>query len=128
MPKATRHCGAISRVTMHIDRLKYFLAERIAIQRKKDAGEPYPWTDDPVLRVGKFCHAERERDRTTRWIAENWREPHKDDPSLIVAMCIARRINHVPTLAEIGYPLPYSDEIGNKLIARHARGEPCSDQ
>src|SRR5262249_55290761 len=90
--------------------------------------EPWPWTDDPILRDGKFCHVERERDRTTRWITEHWRNPHADDPDLIVALAIARRINHVPTLSELGYPLPWSHEIGERLIARRERGDACSDQ
>jgi hypothetical protein len=110
---------------MQIDRLRYFLSERVSIQRKKDAGEPWPWTTDEILRDGIFCHIERERDRTTRWIIENWREPHADDPHLIVALAIARLINRPATLAEIGFPLPWSDEIGDRLIARYKRGEPC---
>ena len=37
--------------------------ERIRYRRM--AGEPYPWTTDPVLREWRFCNVHREHDRTT---------------------------------------------------------------
>jgi alpha-glutamyl/putrescinyl thymine pyrophosphorylase clade 1 len=106
--------------------LLYFIAERLAVQEKKDAGAPRPWTNDPILDEGKFCHIERERDRTTVWIRKNWREPHADDPDLWFAMCVARRINHWPTLAKIGFPVPFDVERFLAIMrAREARGEAC---
>ena len=43
-------------------------------------------------------------DRTTRWIADNWRTPHVDDPDVWFAMVIARFVNWPDTLAALGYP------------------------
>ena len=111
---------------MQTEALLYFIAERLAVQHKKDAGEPRPWTNDPILDEGKFCHIERERDRTTACIRENWREPHADNPDLWFAMSVARRINHWPTLAEIGFPVPWNAEQFLAIMrAREAHGESC---
>lgn len=42
-----------------------FVAERMKIFYKKAAGEPFPWTEDPILRAGRFTQAYRELDRTS---------------------------------------------------------------
>ena len=106
---------------MQTESLLYFIAERLAVQHKKDAGEPRPWTNDPILDEGKFCHIERERDRTTARIREKWREPHADNPDLWFAMRVARRINHWPTLAEIGFPVPWNAEQFLAIMRRVRR-------
>ena len=111
---------------MQIEALLHFLAERVAIQHKKDADEPRPWTQDQILNEGKFCHVERERDRTTVWIRENWRSPHCDNPDLWFAICVARRINQWQTLAELEFPVPWDAERFLAVMqAREARGEAC---
>ena len=74
-----------------------------AVQRKKDAGAPRPWTNDPILDEGKFCHIERERDRTTVCIRENWREPHADNPDLWFAMSLARKSITGPRWPKSGF-------------------------
>ncbi len=43
-----------------------YIRERLEIQRKKDAGEPWPWSKDRVLRKHKFCCVIRDDDRTSR--------------------------------------------------------------
>src|SRR3990167_2392900 len=42
------------------------MRERESIRLKKEAGEPWPWTDDEVLRTYKFTNVKRAHDRTTR--------------------------------------------------------------
>ena len=73
--------------------LLYFIGERERIRIRRANGEPPPWTDDPILREWSFCNVRREDDRVTRWIAEDWRVPHVDDPDLWFAMVIARFVN-----------------------------------
>lgn len=46
-----------------------FIAERERIRIKKEAGQPWPWTNDPILRDYKFCCVRREDDRVTKGIA-----------------------------------------------------------
>jgi hypothetical protein len=51
------------------EQLESFLAyvrERKLIQQRREAGAPFPWTDDPVLRSKKFCCVLRDDDRTSR--------------------------------------------------------------
>jgi hypothetical protein len=81
-----------------------WMNERQAIFIKKERGDPWPWTDDPILQTYSFCNAFREQDKVTIWIRKNWREPYADHPNLWFAMCIARFINWPDTLAEIGFP------------------------
>lgn len=42
-----------------------FILERMNIFYKKDAGTPFPWTQDPILSKNKFCNVYRELDKTT---------------------------------------------------------------
>jgi hypothetical protein len=50
----------------------YILA-RETIRQKRLAGEPGPWSDDPVFQNNRFCNVYREDDRTTVWFRENVR-------------------------------------------------------
>ena len=43
-----------------------FCSERESIRLQKDRDEPYPWTDDEILRTKKFCNIDRKDDRLTR--------------------------------------------------------------
>jgi hypothetical protein len=109
---------------MDTTQLLYWVTEREAIRRRRAAGEPPPWTDDPILREWSFCSVRREDDRVTRWIKDNWREPHKADPDLWFAMVVARFVNWPDTLAEIGYPVPWDHERFLAVMAvRKGRGE-----
>lgn len=47
--------------------------ERERIRQKRLAGEPAPWTDDPVFREWRFTNVHRENDKTTIWFRENVR-------------------------------------------------------
>jgi len=89
------------------ERLVYWINERLKIQKAKKNGSPYPWTADPILNEFKFCNVMREEDRVTKWIAENWRDPHYTNPDIWFAMGVARLINWPPTLSAIGWPLPW---------------------
>ena len=93
-----------------VDTVLYWVAERDKMRRLKEAGAPEPWTEDEILRTGRFCNVRREADRATRWISEHWRTPHSDDPDLWLAMVVARLVNKWETLAELGYPVPWDAE------------------
>ena len=100
-----------------------WINERHRIYLKKEAGEPPPWTGDPILQRHRFCCVFRELDRTTKWIRENWREPYADHQNLWFAMALARQINRTETLAEIGFPKRWNPERIVKIIeSRRAQG------
>jgi hypothetical protein len=72
----------------HLTRADYlvaFASERESIRRRKDAGEPFPYTFDPILSgAGSFTNVCREFDKTTRFYAENIRERYKGGAGLLV--------------------------------------------
>ncbi len=107
-------------------RLAYWINERESIRISKESGQPWPWTDDPILRQYRFCNVQREHDAVTLWIKRNWREPHAKDLFLWHAMVVARYINWPATLAECGWPEPWSqagNEFFARMQARESRGE-----
>lgn len=88
----------------------YWIRERHSIWLKKEGGESPPWTSDPILQKYKFTNVFRENDRTSKWVADNWREPNKYDEHCWFAMAVAILVNLPVTLEEIGYPVPYDRE------------------
>lgn len=74
-----------------------YARERHAIYLRREAGEPWPWTKDPVLQVGRFTNVFRELDRTTKWFREHVREPMRDDPRVLMATVIFRWFNRTTT-------------------------------
>jgi 5-hmdU DNA kinase, helical domain len=98
-----------------------FAVERYLIYKKRNAGLPKPWTTDPILLEWRFCNVYRECDTVTRWIAENWRDRHHDDPHLWFAICVARFVNWPDTLAELGYPVPWKASKFLKVMERRRK-------
>lgn len=98
----------ISWIKDPVRRLHAFARERWLVQQRRARGNAPPWTDDPILRDYRFTCVYREDDRVTRWIAENWRAPHADDPDLWFAMCVARLLNQPDALIDLGWCMPWS--------------------
>jgi len=72
--------------------------ERERIRARREAGEPPPWTDDPVFRQGRFLNVFREDDKGTNAVL-NFAEPVKDSvPDLVHALFFARWCNRHTTL------------------------------
>ncbi|KZT21621.1 hypothetical protein NEOLEDRAFT_744437 [Neolentinus lepideus HHB14362 ss-1] len=63
--------GRTLRVSPVFDTLFLWMAERDAIRRKRVAGEPAPWTDDPIFSKYRFTNVFRVFDRTTQYILKN---------------------------------------------------------
>lgn len=84
------------------DLFVHWVNERESIRIKKENGLAKPWTRDKTMQEVYFCNVRREDDKTTRWIADNWRIKGNPHPEL--AMMTARIFNYPPTLKEIGPP------------------------
>ena len=95
-----------------------FILERHAIYRRRQEGLPKPWTRDKILQQYRFCNVYRELDTVTTWIAKAWREPHKDDPDLWFAMCVARLVNWPDTLVVLRYPIPWHPQHFIEVLER----------
>ena len=93
---------------MRTQALFEFMRERHAIYQRRMQGKPKPWTKDKILQQYRFCNIYRELDTVTQWIGKNWRLPHRNDPNLWFAMCVARLVNWPDTLQALGYPVPWS--------------------
>lgn len=61
--------------------------------------DPSWTTPDPVLAKFSFCNVFRELDKTTKWFAENVRDPlsKKRDPRLLLATVVFRMFNRIET-------------------------------
>lgn len=72
--------------------------KRENIRRKREAGEPPPWSQDPVFQKGRFLNVFREDDKGTKAVV-HFAEPVKGSPrDLIHALFFARWCNRDSTL------------------------------
>lgn len=83
---------------MKVKELFAFIRERHAIYERRAAGQPKPWTKDPIFLAYRFCNMYRELDKVTVWIRKNWREPNAENPDLWFAMVVARLLNKPESL------------------------------
>lgn len=67
-PKSVTISGQRLRVSPILDTLFYFMAERHHIYQRRIAGDPTPWTKDPILAAYPFTNVFRVYDRTTQYI------------------------------------------------------------
>lgn len=74
-----------------------YIVARMEIQRKKEAGEPWPWTSDKILRKHKFCCVFRDDDRTSREAKEAIFDLSTEGEQRCCAASF-RLYNYVPTL------------------------------
>jgi hypothetical protein len=94
-----------------------FVIERHQVHLRRQAGEPPPWSADPLLQTYFFCNVYRELDHVTRWLAKTWREPHAAEPDLFFALAVARFVNEPATLEELGFPVPWDPERFVRVLA-----------
>lgn len=90
-----------------------FIQERYRIFLKKQAGEPYPWTEDDILGYYKFTNVFREDDATTVWFRENVRDPLSEKEDIILATTVFRWFNRITS----GEALFKQDELTNHSSA-----------
>lgn len=88
----------------------YWITERERIRLKKEAGLPSPWSNNPVMQETYFCNVNREDDKVTKWIRENWTYPtdvwgDNSTSTYDFAMIVARLFNLPSTLEVLGQPV-----------------------
>lgn len=83
----------------------YWVSERHRIYLKREAGEPKPWTDDPILQEYKFTNVFRQLDAGTVWLTKNFLEPNGKASLPVIAFNIAwyRMFNWIGTGALLGW-------------------------
>lgn len=78
------------------DPLWYWIRERESIRIKKEAGEPRPWTSDPILHAHHFCNVRREDDRGTKERREIVKRV--DVTELPEAYTLSNLLNYAPSI------------------------------
>lgn len=105
-------------------RIVDFALERHSIYERRRAGQPWPWTDDPILREWRFTNCYRDLDTVTQWLRSNWYDRRADAPDLWFSAVVARHVNWPETLQELSYPIPWSAARFRRVLdARAERGE-----
>lgn len=85
----------------------YWIKERYSILEKREKGSPKPWTKDHVFQTTYFCNVDREDDKVTKWIRNNWKYSSGEwggAAAYVFSMCVARIFNLPSTLELIGKP------------------------
>ena len=78
-----------------------YCKKREAVRVKRESGETYPWTDDPILQKGRFLNVFREDDKVSKSIIK-FAEPAKEDlPLLIQALFFSRWCNRDLTIDKL---------------------------
>jgi hypothetical protein len=80
----------------------YWIEERIRVKERKERGQPKPWSDDPVFQTTYFCNADREDDKVTRWVRQNFKGSDGDHD--VANYILARMVNKPDTLRDLGWP------------------------
>ena len=74
----------------HVEEYFRDARERHAIYLRRRAGQPRPWTQDPVLRDYKITNVFRELDKTTVHLRDLVREPLRDHSLVLPATVLYR--------------------------------------
>jgi hypothetical protein len=98
----------------------HYVEERESVRRKRAAGASPPWTDDRIVAQYRFTNNRREDDRVTMWVAQNWRDPNRDNPDVWFAMAVAVLVNLPTTLDALGFPLPWDRQHFVDVLRRRA--------
>jgi hypothetical protein len=82
--------------------LLYWINERESIRKRKEAGEPKPWSDDPIFQVTYFCNVRREDDKVTKFIRQMY-TPWSYHKLFVHNIILSRFLNWPDTLDYLDY-------------------------
>jgi hypothetical protein len=108
-----------------LDILCYWIQERENIRKRREAGQPPPWSTDPILSGYRWCNVRRMDDKVSKWILAWHRQyPEVGFRQRIIAAVAGRLINWPDTLATLPYPGVYKEAAWTKGLAeRHNTGQ-----
>ena len=78
-----------------------FCKERENIRLKRENGDAFPWSDDPIFQQGRFLNVFREDDRGSKAILQFAKNLDNDLPTLIHALFFSRWCNRQETLDQL---------------------------
>lgn len=104
-----------------LETVVYWIREREAIRRAKEAGMPKPWTRDPLLRDFRWCCVRRLDDKVSRELMTGWYADGQPAEQLVAA-ALGRLINWPEALFEATGNAPFRlGALPGMRIALHAR-------
>lgn len=107
----------------NVQRFFDFVTERHAIYLRRARGDPWPWTNDPILQAYKFTNIFRELDTGTVHCRKMIREPYANHEELFFNVASYRLYNNIETQKEIGFVEHYNPiEVMELMYRRQARG------
>tara|TARA_R110002012_G_scaffold238730_2_gene412520 strand:+ start:8736 stop:9638 length:903 start_codon:yes stop_codon:yes gene_type:complete len=91
--------------TEAVERFFGWIAERHRIYQARAAGNPAPWTNDPIFNEYKFTNPFRENDRVTIWMRENWTSvnDHRPPEEIFFNCCLFRMVGTSEFAQEHGW-------------------------
>lgn len=102
-----------------------YMIRREQIRRRKEAGEPWPWSEDKIFQEYKFCNVYRQDDKNTR-LLNSLIGLNNDKREALVDIVAFRMINRYDTFTDVLLPSHYEalDHWRARLQAREDRGDP----
>ncbi len=93
-----------------------YCKEREAVRKKRESGEPFPWSKDSIFQKGRFLNVFREDDKVSKSIIQ-FAEPAKNDlPLLIQSLFFGRWCNKQTTIDDLTVnELSNPEALKNKL-------------
>jgi hypothetical protein len=102
----------IGRIIDPIERYFAYARERQKIYLSKQKGDPFPWTNDPIMQKHKLTNVFREQDKTTAWLRTFVREPLRKAPVVLFANLVFRWFNRI----EVGEILFCHPDLWRKTL------------
>lgn len=110
-----------------LDALLHWIREREAIRQRKEAGLPWPWTSDPLLRQYRWCNVRRADDLVSRELLQHWYDRTAAPGTQLAAAALARLVNWPAALLDASRGAPFAmtllPDMRPRLATRFERGE-----
>ena len=104
---------------MRTEEFYAFMKKRESLRLRKEAGDPWPWSDDEILNTYKFTNVKRSHDRTTKWFWDAL-DNNKDAPLHVILFNCAlfRYFGTIEFYESIGWQPTWNQEIALAVKAR----------
>jgi hypothetical protein len=89
---------SIAEINDPVEKFVAFIFERETVRfRRFERGDPYPWTNDPILREFRFTNIHREDDAVSQHYQKSVRNRYADSPLVLPGTVMYRWFNRIST-------------------------------
>lgn len=110
-----------------LSRMLWWIREREAVRRRKEAGDPWPWSSDKLLQDWRWCNVRRMDDKVSRELMASWYPKDGAVTTQLAAAVLARTVNWTEALLDASggaaFSLDMLSKVRTRLHARAQRGE-----